>query len=76
MPVVATDAGSIGEVVKDGETGRLVRPGDAEALAAAIAGILANGSGNRDITRRANELIAREFNLPQTVSTLEKLIRE
>lgn len=40
--VVATRAGGTAEVVLDGETGRLVRPGDARALAAAIGDLLAD----------------------------------
>ena len=35
-PVVATDAGGAREIITDGETGRLVTPGDAAALAAAL----------------------------------------
>jgi glycosyltransferase involved in cell wall biosynthesis len=39
-PSVATDVGGVREVVLDGETGVLVPPGDAEAVAAATAGLL------------------------------------
>jgi glycosyltransferase involved in cell wall biosynthesis len=39
-PVVATRVGAMAEVVRDGETGRLVLPGDAGALAAALGDLL------------------------------------
>lgn len=39
-PVVATDIGDLADVVRDGVTGLLVGPGDAEALAAAIVELL------------------------------------
>ena len=45
-PVVATAAGGITEAVEDGRTGRLVPPGDAGALAAALVEVL------RDRARR------------------------
>ena len=35
-PVIATRAGAIPEIVRDGETGLMVEPGDAGALAAAV----------------------------------------
>ena len=35
-PVIATRAGGVAEVVRDGENGLLVEPGDVDALAAAI----------------------------------------
>jgi len=42
LPVVATAVGGVGELVVDGETGFLVPPGDASALAAAITRLLAD----------------------------------
>jgi len=42
LPVVATAVGGVGEAVVDGETGLLVRPADPEALAAALATIVAD----------------------------------
>ena len=41
-PVVATTAGAFPETIADGETGMLVPPADARALADAIAALLAN----------------------------------
>jgi glycosyltransferase involved in cell wall biosynthesis len=40
-PVVATDHGGAREIVRDGETGWLVAPADADTLAQALAGALA-----------------------------------
>ena len=76
VPVIATDLGGIGEVIRNGETGWLVEPGKPEALAAAIGEVLAKGAVLTDITQRANELIRRDFSLSDTVSTLERLLRD
>ena len=46
-PVVATSVGGVGEVVRDGENGLLVPPGDAAELAAAIRRLFAE-EGLRD----------------------------
>jgi glycosyltransferase involved in cell wall biosynthesis len=40
VPVIGTDAGGTPELVADGATGLLYRPGDAGALAAAIARLM------------------------------------
>ncbi len=47
LPVVATSRGGIAELVDDGRTGRLVPPGDAEALAAALCALLSDPAARR-----------------------------
>jgi glycosyltransferase involved in cell wall biosynthesis len=42
-PVIATQVGGVSEVVRDGENGLLVPPGDPNALAGAIARFFAEG---------------------------------
>ncbi len=54
VPVVAADTGGMAEVVLDGENGRLVPPGDPDALAAAIIGVLADPDRAR-MAARARE---------------------
>jgi len=41
VPVVATDVGAVGEMVSHGQTGFIVPPGDAEALAEAVLAVRA-----------------------------------
>jgi glycosyltransferase involved in cell wall biosynthesis len=43
LPAVATAVGGVGEIVVDGQTGALVPPGDAAALAAGLRRALADG---------------------------------
>jgi glycosyltransferase involved in cell wall biosynthesis len=53
LPVVATNVSSIPEIVVDGETGLLVAPDDARALASAVNRVLEDGSdyGERGLVR-------------------------
>jgi glycosyltransferase involved in cell wall biosynthesis len=47
VPVVAYDVGGTGDVVRDGETGRLVADGDVDALAEAVTALVAD-AGTRE----------------------------
>jgi glycosyltransferase involved in cell wall biosynthesis len=59
-PVVGTAVGGTPELVRDGDTGRLVPPADATALAAAIADLLAAPARARELARRGQaEVLAR-----------------
>jgi glycosyltransferase involved in cell wall biosynthesis len=70
VPVVATRTGGIPELVADGETGMLVPPGDAPALAAAIRALLADPAGARSIAARAEADARRRFGLERCASEL------
>jgi glycosyltransferase involved in cell wall biosynthesis len=60
-PVVATAAGGIPDAVVDGETGRLVPVGDAEALARALLGLLANPAPRSEMGARGRQRFLAEF---------------
>ncbi|HEX8068930.1 MAG TPA: glycosyltransferase family 4 protein [Pyrinomonadaceae bacterium] len=59
LPVVTTDAGGIPYILTDGETGLLVRRGDAEALAAAALRLLADEALAARLTEQARRACER-----------------
>jgi colanic acid/amylovoran biosynthesis glycosyltransferase len=63
LPAVATDAGSITEVIDSGCDGIVVPQRDGEALSRAIAGLLADATLRRQIGERAAEKIRRCFDI-------------
>jgi glycosyltransferase involved in cell wall biosynthesis len=67
-PVVATRFGGIPEIVRDGETGTLVAPGDAGALARAITAALAAPERARAMARTGQAMVHRELTLEQAMS--------
>ena len=61
LPVVATRAGGIPDKVRDGVTGRLVGPGEVDALARAIADLAADPAGRAQMGRRGRERALTQF---------------
>ena len=61
--MVASDVGGSGELVRDGETGRLVPAGDAAALAAAIVDCLVDREGARAMARRGQAVVRERHSL-------------
>ncbi|MGC8864287.1 MAG: glycosyltransferase family 4 protein [Bacteroidales bacterium] len=61
VPVVATNAGGIAEIIHDGENGLLVEPGDASAMAEAVFRLL-NDEGLRTKIIRNASIHVRNFN--------------
>lgn len=73
-PVIATRAGGANEIIKDGETGLLVAPGDAKALAGAIAALLDPQSRHAGMAQRGDAAARSQFSLTACVNGVDALI--
>ena len=73
LPVVAAAHGGLPEIVRDGETGLLVPPGDHRALAAALARLAAEPGLARRLGAAAAEDVRRRFGLRRMVEEVEGL---
>lgn len=71
-PVIASDAGGIPDVVRHDDTGVLVPPGDADALAAAIAALAGDPARARRLAESGRAHVARAFSWD---SIVERLVR-
>jgi starch synthase len=74
--VVATRAGGIPDKVRDGETGRLVEPGDVPALAAAIREVLSDAARRRSLGLAGAERAQRLFGWEGIARRVKDLYRE
>jgi glycosyltransferase involved in cell wall biosynthesis len=70
-PVIASNIGGIPEVVRPGETGRLVPPGDPDALSEAILRHLHAPEEGLAMARAGRRLVEREYSLDGMMGRLE-----
>lgn len=68
LPVIANDDGGTGEQVIDGQTGYLVRTGDAATMAARIIDVLTNDRLAKKLGQAARQHAATHFSIPAMVS--------
>jgi glycosyltransferase involved in cell wall biosynthesis len=71
VPVVGANAGAVPEIITDGETGLLVPPGDAPALAKAIGRLLDDAPLAEAVRQRALEHVRRHFSLEAHVAQVQ-----
>lgn len=75
-PVVATAVGGSPEVIRDGETGRLVPPADAGALADAIVDLLEDRARARALAQAGQALVRAHYTLDATMQRTTAVYRE
>jgi glycosyltransferase involved in cell wall biosynthesis len=73
LPVVASRLSGIPELVRDGETGVLARPGDPEDLARALRAVLADPEAAAARARAGRRLIEREFDIERSADDMLEL---
>ncbi|HEX3881156.1 MAG TPA: glycosyltransferase family 4 protein [Stellaceae bacterium] len=74
LPVVAGGSGGVGDIVADGVTGLLVAPGNAEAFAAALGGLIADPARRAAMAAAAVAKARREHDLGAAAARLGEII--
>jgi len=75
-PVVVSDAGGLPEVVRDGETGRIVPVGDVAALQAALKALALDAPLRARLGRQGRAFVAREYAWPACLERMEDAYRK
>jgi glycosyltransferase involved in cell wall biosynthesis len=77
VPVVALDTGDTRAVVRDRENGRLVRDGDLDGFADAVAGLIDNGEARDAMGARAHAFAQEHFvGWPERVAMERRIIEQ
>jgi glycosyltransferase involved in cell wall biosynthesis len=73
LPVVATSVGGVPDLVRHGETGFLVSPGDDRALVEAVKALVVDPHRRRDMGARARAFVEQHHAVPVLAPALEHL---
>lgn len=76
LPIVATDVGGVREGVLDGGTGRLVKPGDADALRSAIESLAGDPELRRRMAQAGRELFQTRFRKSAMLRAIDEEIEQ
>ena len=76
LPVVASRIGALPDFIADGQTGRLVPPGNIQQLAEALCDLLANPQTCRRLGEAGCELVRERYTWPAVGARLKKEIEQ
>lgn len=76
LPVVASSVSGIGEIIRDGETGLLVPPGDATAVARAVLRVAANRRQALEMAEKGRLAVLEDFDVERNCRTILGLLLE
>jgi glycosyltransferase involved in cell wall biosynthesis len=75
-PCLATASGGVAEVILDGKTGFLARPGDAGALSQKFGEIFEDLERSKAVARAGRELVERDFTVEQMIRRTEAMYED
>ncbi|MEI4488536.1 glycosyltransferase family 4 protein [Frigidibacter sp. MR17.14] len=75
LPVLAWDTAGVPEVVRQGETGILVAPGDHAALAAAVTGLLGDPAQRATMAAAARRAVTERHRIGAAAARLDVILR-
>lgn len=73
LPLIATDVGGASEQVIEGQTGRLITPGDLAAFAAAMVELASDAALRRTLGAGGHALVQEKFSLDRMVSDYRRI---
>jgi len=76
LPVIATNLPQIAELVRHGETGFLIQPGDRHTLAANIRHLIENPTLGSEMGAKGRRIVEQKFNAKTNFQTLESIFKE
>lgn len=76
VPTVAGRAGGIPEIVRDGENGYLVEPGDVSALSRALCDLIGDAAKRRAFGERGRDIAVNDFSIDAMVEGNLRVYRE
>jgi len=76
LPVIATDVGGNSDIVQDGRTGLLVKPGDVNGLADAIIKMASDRELSRTMGAQGEKLVLKDFSISSTIRAHECLYKK
>lgn len=75
LPIVAAENAGAGEILIDGETGKLVAVGDFKAMADAIGSFLSSANNRRSFAQKAQTAAREKFDLSKMIDATENVYR-
>jgi glycosyltransferase involved in cell wall biosynthesis len=76
LPIVASDVGGLREVLKHGETGFLVPPGDERGFTEAVVGLIEQPERARRLGQAARHFMLNDYSLERAVGEVQKTYLE
>ncbi len=74
VPVIATTAGALPEIIENNKSGILVRPADSQQLAEAISNLLKDRNLREELAKEAYKTVEERFTLEKMVREIERLL--